>query len=91
MAVACITSEQTPLDLIAIDGPAAVGLFFAAEQLQVGSGADLFDQTAKQKRLAAVNCAAGELPAADGAIDERQVSSGAQQQKWFNVGWPRPG
>ena len=56
-------SEQSPLNLIAVDRPSGVGLLLTPIQFQVRSGTDLFDELAESERLLAVTRARGDHPA----------------------------
>jgi hypothetical protein len=55
-------------------------MFFPTVEFQIRSWADLLDQSSKQEWFATVDCAAGELPAANSAVAEWKIASNAEQK-----------
>lgn len=75
-------SKQSAFDLIAVDGPVGIGMFFTAVKFEVWSGADLFNQSSEQKRLPAVSRTSCDMPTPALTISKWQVAAHPEQQKF---------
>lgn len=72
--------EQSAFHLIPIDCPTGVGLFGSTVEFEIWRWADLFDEFAKQKWLATVNCASRLMPASDRMVFECEAAANPKQQ-----------
>src|SRR4029453_6497437 len=74
-------SEKPPLDLIAVDRPTSIRLFFPSVEFEVRSWTNSLDQFAKQEGLPAVCRPSGRLPTSARPIPKGQIPADTQQQK----------
>lgn len=76
-------SKQSSFDLVAVDGPACVRLFFTPVELDIRTGTNLFDELAKSEWLLAVSCPLGRLPTWNVVTTKRQMSSNPEEEEFL--------